>query len=117
MLDGPINGRAFRAWVEQALAPTLGVGDIVVMDNLSAHNVAGVREAIDARGAELRYLPPYSPDDNPIEQVFAKLKTLLRKTAAHTVDTLWLAVGCQLDRFTASECERCILHCGYGQSE
>lgn len=73
VLDGPINGRAFRAWVEQALAPTLGVGDIVVMDNLSSHKVAGVREAIEARGAELRYLPPYSPDYNPIEQVFATL--------------------------------------------
>ena len=91
VLDGPINGRAFRAWIEQALAPTLGGGDIVVMDNLGSHKVAGVREAIQARGAELRYLPPYSPDYNPIEQVFAKLKALLRKAATRTVDTLWSA--------------------------
>ena len=116
VLDGPINGRTFRAWVEQALAPTLGVGDIVVMDNLGSHKVAGVREAIEARGAELRYLPPYSPDYNPIEQVFAKLKTLLRKAAARTVETLWTTIGSQLDRFTVSECERYILHCGYGRS-
>nr|WP_245784290.1 IS630 family transposase [Halomonas korlensis] len=116
VLDGPINGRVFRAWVEQALAPMLGVGDIVIMDNLGSHKVVGVREAIEARGAELRYLPPYSPDDNPIEQVFAKLKTLLRKTAARTVDALWSAIGGLLDRFTASECERYILHCGYGRS-
>lgn len=102
--------------MEQVLAPTLGVGDIVIMDNLGSHKVAGVREAIEARGAELRYLPPYSPDYNPIEQVFAKLKTLLRKAAARTVDTLWSTIGSQLDQFTVSECERYILHCGYGRS-
>nr|WP_244306899.1 IS630 family transposase [Azotobacter salinestris] len=116
VLDGPINGQAFRTWVEQALAPTQGAGDIVVMDNLGSHKVAGVREAIQARGAELCYLPPYSPDYNPIEQVFAKLKPLLRKAAARTVDALWSAIGTLLERFPAAECERYIRHYGYGQS-
>jgi len=105
VLDGPINGRAFRAWIEQALAPTLGAGDIVVMGNLGSHKVAGVREAIQARGAELRYWPPYSPDYNPIEQVFAKLKALLCQAAARTVDTLWSAIGALLERFPPAECE------------
>ena len=81
VLDGPMNGTAFRAWTEQMLVPKLRQGDIVIMDNLPAHKVAGIREAIEARGAELRYLPPYSPDLNPIEQAFAKLKALLRKAA------------------------------------
>lgn len=86
VLDGPINGLAFRAWVEQMLAPELRPGDIVVMDNLGSHKVTGIAEAVQAAGAQLRYLPPYSPDYNPIEQVFAKLKTLLRKAARRTVD-------------------------------
>ena len=116
VLDGAINGRAFLAWLEQALAPTLRAGDIVVMDNLSSHKVAGVREAIEAQGAELRYLPPYSPDLNPIEQVFVKLKTLLRKSAARTVDTLWSAIGALLDQFEPAESEHYIRHCGYGWS-
>ena len=84
----PMNGVAFRAYVEQMLAPTLRPGDIVIMDNLSAHKVAGVRQAIEARGAELVYLPPYSPDLNPIEQLFARLKALLRKAAVCTVSAL-----------------------------
>jgi transposase len=116
VLDGPINGCAFRAWVEQALAPQLQPGDIVVMDNLASHKVAGIAAAIEAVGAQLRYLPPYSPDYNPIEQVFAKFKTLLRKTAARTMDALWDACGCLLDQFAAVECERYIRHSGYGQS-
>ncbi|SER78238.1 DDE superfamily endonuclease [Azotobacter beijerinckii] len=86
------------------------------MDNLGSHKVAGVREAIQARGAELRYLPPYSPDYNLIEQVFAKLKALLRKAAARTVDTLWSTIGALLERFPPAECERYIRHCGYGRS-
>lgn len=86
VLDGPINGLAFRAWVEQMLAPELRPGDIVVMDNLGSHKVTGIAEAVQAAGAQLRYLPPYSPDYNPIEQVFAKLTTLLRKAARRTVD-------------------------------
>jgi transposase len=116
VLDGPINGRAFSAWVHQVLVPELRPGDIVVMDNLGSHKVAGIREAIEAAGAELRYLPPYSPDFNPIEQVFAKFKAGLRKTAARTVETLWSAVGTLLDQFQPTEFERYMRHSGYGQS-
>ena len=116
VLDGPINGNAFVAWVEQFLVPELRAGDIVVMDNLSSHKVAGVRTALEGTGAALRYLPPYSPDFNPIEQVFAKLKTLLRTTQARTLETLWSAIGLLLDRFAPDECERYIRHCGYCQS-
>lgn len=116
VLDGPINGKAFQAWVEQMLAPVLRPGDIVVMDNLSSHKVKGVQAAIQAKGAELRYLPPYSPDFNPIEQVFAKLKTLLRKAGARTKDALWDAFGTLLDQFTDIECVHYIRHCGYGKS-
>ena len=114
VLDGPINGAAFVAWVEQFLAPTLRAGDSVVMDNLGSHKVHGVRQAIEAAGARLCYLPPYSPDMNPIEQVFAKLKTLLRKTAARTMASLWDAIGELLDHFPATECANYIRHCGYG---
>ena len=116
VLDGPINGSAFRAWVQQVLVPERQPGDLVVMDNLGSHKVAGVQAAIETAGAQLRYLPPYRPDFNPIEQVFAKLKTLLRKTAARTVDALWSAFGRLLDQFTAAECKRYICHSGYGQS-
>ena len=116
VFDGPINGAAFLAWVEQMLAPALRAGDIVVMDNLGSHKVAGVRQAIEAAGAQVRYLPPYSPDMNPIEQVFAKLKTLLRKAAARTRECLWHTVGSLLDRFPAAECANYIRHCGYGCS-
>jgi len=113
VLDGPINGAVFRQWVQQFLVKELQPGDIVVMDNLSSHKVAGIGEAIEAVGATLCYLPPYSPDANPIEQVFAKLKTLLRKTAARTVEALWEACGQLLDRFSASECSQYIRHAGY----
>ena len=89
VLDGAIDGQSFRAWVEQFLAPELKRGDIVVMDNLGSHKVAGVQAAIEAAGAELRFLPPYSPDLNPIEQVFAKLKHLLRRAQARTKEALW----------------------------
>jgi transposase len=116
VFDGPINGHAFRAWVQQALVPVLQPGDIVVMDNLGAHKVAGIAAAIESVGAQVRYLPPYSPDYNPIEQVFAKFKTLLRKTAARTMDALWAACGALLDQFPAAECARYICHAGYGRS-
>lgn len=116
VLDGPINGDAFLAWVEQFLVPHLRAGDIVVMDNLSSHKVAGVKPAIEDAGATLRYLPPYSPDLNPIEQVFAKLKSLLRSTQARTLETLWDAIGSLLERFSPEECGRYIRHCGYYQS-
>ncbi|MDB5929004.1 MAG: putative transposase of insertion sequence ISRm10 [Polaromonas sp.] len=116
VLNGPINGAAFVAWVEQFLVPALRAGDTVVMDNLSSHKVAGVKPAIEAAGAALRYLPPYSPDFNPIEQVFAKLKAMLRSAQARTMETLWNTIGSLLDRFSAQECQRYIRHCGYCQS-
>ena len=105
VLDGPINGRAFRAWVEQCLAPMLAQGDTVIADNLGSHKVAGVREAIEARGAQLLFLPAYSPDLNPIEQVFAKLKALLRKAAPRTREALWKTIGASLDRYSSTECK------------
>jgi transposase len=111
--DGPINGQLFLAWVEQHLVPTLSAGDIVIMDNLSSHKVAGVREAIENAGAELRYLPPYSPDLNPIELAFSKLKKLLRDGAERTVDKLWDLCGRLLDEFTPEECRNYFKHCGY----
>jgi transposase len=113
VVDGAINGDIFRAYVEQVLAPTLIPGDIVVLDNLGSHKVAGVREAIEARSASLVYLPPYSPDLNPIEQAFAKLKALLRKIAARTVAALWDALGDILDRFTPQECANYLANAGY----
>jgi transposase len=113
VVDGAINGDIFRAYVEQVLAPTLIPGDIVVLDNLGSHKVAGVREAIEARCASLVYLPPYSPDLNPIEQAFAKLKALLRKIAARTVAALWDALGDILDRFTPQECANYLANAGY----
>lgn len=113
VFDGAINGERFRAHVEQALAPTLVPGDVVILDNLGAHKVKGVKEAIETRGARLLYLPPYSPDLNPIEQVFAKLKALLRTAKTRTVDALWNAIGHALDAFTASECSHYLTHAGY----
>ena len=115
-IEGPLNGPLFRAWIEQELAPLLRPGDIVVMDNLSSHKVAGIREAIEAVGAELRYLPPYSPDLNPIELAFSKLKKLLRDGAARTVDKLWGLCGQVLDLFTEPECRNYFQHCGYRQT-
>jgi transposase len=113
VFDGAINGARFLAYVEQALAPTLRRGDIVVLDNLRAHKVKGVRDAIEARGARLLYLPPYSPDLNPIEQAFAKLKALLRTAATRTVDALWRAIGHALDAFSPAECANYFAHAGY----
>ena len=116
VLEGAINGQSFLAYVRRFLAPALRLGDVVVLDNLGSHKVAGVREAVEAAGATLRYLPPYSPDLNPIEQVFAKLKALLRDAAARTTEDLWAAVGQALRSFPAAECARYLAHCGYGQS-
>lgn len=115
VLSGAINGRSFRAWVEQFLAPTLAHGDIVIADNLASHKVAGVREAIAARGASLMFLPAYSPDLNPIEQVFAKLKALLRRAEPRSRESLWNTIGNSLDRFGPDECRNYLSHCGYGQ--
>jgi transposase len=116
VLDGAMNGDVFRAWVEQMLAPELRPGDIVIMDNLAAHKVAGIREAIAAQSAELRYLPPYSPDLNPIEQAFAKLKALLRKAAERTVEGLWTKIGQLLDLFPPAECADYLANAGYPRS-
>jgi transposase len=113
VLDGAMNGEAFLAYVRHVLVPTLRPGDIVVMDNLGCHKSAAVRAAIEAAGAELRLLPPYSPDFNPIEQAFAKLKALLRKAAARTRDTLWHAVATVLDAFSPDECANYFTAAGY----
>lgn len=113
VVDGAINGAIFLAYVRQHLAPTLRPGDIVIMDNLSAHKVAGVREAIEAAGARLVYLPPYSPDLNPIEQVFAKLRWLLQTAAERTIDGLWRRIGQTVDAFSPTECLNYIRHSGY----
>jgi transposase len=113
VIDGAMNGEAFRAWVRHMLAPSLAPGDTVVMDNLPAHKVGGVREMIEARGARLLYLPPYSPDFNPIEQAFAKLKALLRRAAARSVDLLWQTIGQLLDAFSPAECAHYLAHAGY----
>jgi transposase len=115
-LDRPMTGELFRAYVVQVLAPALTPGDVVVMDNLSAHKVAGVREAIEAVGASVLYLPPYSPDLNPIEQVFAKLKNILRKAAARSRDALWDAIAGALDAYPPNECRRYILNAGYASA-
>jgi len=113
VIDGPMNGNAFLAYIEQVLVPSLGPGDIVVMDNLSAHKVPGVRQAIEAAGAKLLHLPPYSPDFNPIEQLFAKLKALLRKAAERSVDGLWNRIAELLDAFTPAECANYFRNAGY----
>ena len=112
-LDGPMDGRAFKTYVETVLAPELGRGDIVVLDNLPAHKAAGVREAIEEAGATLLFLPPYSPDFNPIELAFAKLKALLRGSAARTIPALWAAIAAALDRFTPTECRNYFVAAGY----
>ncbi len=113
LLDGPMNGTAFLAYTEQVLAPELCAGDIVVMDNLPSHKISGVREAIEKVGAQLMFLPPYSPDFNPIEMVFSKLKALLRKAAARTVDDLWTIVAHSLAAFTPAECRHYFEAAGY----
>ncbi len=113
LLDGAMNGAAFKAYVEQVLAPSLIPGDIVVMDNLSSHKVDGVRKAINAAGAFLLYLPPYSPDLNPIELAFSKLKALLRKAAARSIEDLWAAIADLLDEFSPRECQNFFNHAGY----
>jgi transposase len=108
-----MTGEAFLAYVGQFLAPVLSKGDVVVLDNLPAHKVAGVRAAIRATGASLHYLPPYSPDLNPIEQAFAKRKALLRKAAARTQEALWTTIGRLLDTFTPAECRNYLANSGY----
>ncbi len=113
VFDGPINGQSFTAYVEQILAPTLNPGDIVVLDNLGSHKGKCVRTAIRAAGAKLFFLPPYSPDLNPIEQVFAKLKHLMRKAAERNIDDTWKRLGAMLSRFQNDECGRYLANAGY----
>jgi len=113
VVDGPMTGDVFAAYVEQQLVPTLRAGDVVVMDNLSSHKRSGVRAAIEAAGAELRYLPPYSPDLNPIEQAFSKLKAKLRAAEKRTIPELETYLGEVLDCFSPAECENYFTRCGY----
>jgi transposase len=113
VLDGPINGEWFRAYLRQVLVPELAPGDVVIMDNLGSHKGAAVREAVEAAGANLLYLPPYSPDFNPIENAFAKLKALLRKAARRTVASLWDAIGELVTVFTPQECANYFAAAGY----
>ena len=113
VIDQPMNGHIFLAYLDRCLIPCLTPGDTVVIDNLAAHKVAGVRERIEAAGARLLYLPPYSPDLNPIELAFAKLKALLRRAAERSIPALWDRIGQLLDEFTAAECANYLRHAGY----
>ena len=113
VIDQPMNGAIFTTYVTECLVPTLAPGDIVIMDNLKPHKAKAVRQALEAAGAKLIYLPPYSPDLNPIELAFAKLKTLLRGAAERTIDALWTTIGKLLDAFTPDECAAYFRHAGY----
>ena len=113
LVDGAVNGDVFEAFVEQVLAPQLRAGDAVVMDNLSSHKRQRTRTRIEAAGAQLLFLPPYSPDLNPIEMIFAKIKQLLRSLACRTCDALWQAMQSLLDQITATDAFNCFRHCGY----
>jgi transposase len=116
VIDGPINGISFRAYVEQFLVPTLSAGDIVIMDNLGSHKGQAVRQLIRAAGAKLFFLPRYSPDLNPIEQVFSKLKTLLRKADPRTIENTWRQIGTLLECFTPHECANYLTNAGYASA-
>jgi transposase len=113
VIDGPINGALFLAWVQQFLVPTLAPGDIVVLDNLGSHKGQAVRRAIRAAGAHLLFLPPYSPDLNPIEMMFAKLKTLLRRADERSIAAVWHRIGNLLNEFSPNECSNYLRHAGY----
>ena len=113
VIDGPMDGDVFRAYVQQNLVPELGTGDVVVMDNLPAHKVSGIRAAIEAAGATLLYLPAYSPDFNPIEMAFSKFKALLRKAAARSISDLWQVIASAIDQFTPDECQNYFAAAGY----
>lgn len=115
-IDCPMNSAIFRLYVERFLVPELNQGDIVILDNLSSHKAVGIRDLIEARGAELRFLPPYSPDLNPIEQAIAKLKAHLRRAAERTTDALWSRIGQIIDTFTPAECVNFLKHSGYGST-
>ena len=113
VVDGAINGELFKGWVQQHLVPTLRPRDLVIMDNLASHKVAGVRNAIEQTGAEVVYLPPYSPDLNPIETVFSKFKWLIRSQSRRTVDALWTLCGDVTQQFSEPECRNHFKHAGY----
>jgi len=113
VVDGAMDGELFKAYAEKILAPTLNEGDIVILDNLPAHKVSGARNAIEARGAKMLFLPPYSPDFNPIEQAFAKIKSILRKAAARTIGALEAAIATALDAFSPAECANYFTNSGY----
>lgn len=117
VIDGAINGELFLAYVKQILLPVLKEGDVVVMDNLSSHKVAGVKEAIESVGATVLYLPPYSPDFNPIEQAFSKLKALVRKLKLRNMEDLWKSLGELCDVFSPEECMSYFKHTGYGKTQ
>ena len=114
VIDGPINGELFTLYVEKVLAPTLAAGEVVILDNLGSHKGKPARNAIRARGAHLLFLPPYSPDLNPIEQMFAKLKHLMRKSQPRDVEATWRRVGHLIDLFSPSECANYLVNSGYG---
>ena len=116
VIDGPINSESFRIYIEKVLVPTLKPGDIVILDNLGSHKGQTVRRAIRAAGARLLFLPPYSPDLNPIEQVFAKLKHLLRKAAERTLEATWKRIGALLDCFSPNECQAYLANAGYAST-
>ena len=113
VLDGAINGDSFTAWVAQCLVPTLAPGDIVIADNLGSHKGQPARQLIRIAGAHLLFLPPYSPDLNPIEMVLAKIKTLFRKADERTIEASWRRIGTLLDAFSPTECENYLHHAGY----
>ena len=116
VFDGPINGESFQLYVEQFLVPTLKPGDVVIMDNLGSHKGNAIRTAIHSAGARLLFLPPYSPDLNPIEQVFAKLKHLMRKSAARSIEAAWRRIGSLLKHFSKEECANYFVNAGYAAS-
>jgi transposase len=116
VFDGPINGESFKAYVEQILTPTLKPGDVVILDNLGSHKSGAVRQMIRAAGARLLFLPPYSPDLNPIEQVFAKFKHLMRKAAERTMEASWRRIANVLDTFSPAECSNYLVNSGYAPS-
>jgi transposase len=116
VLDGPINGPSFKAYVEQLLVPTLKPGDVVIMDNLDSHKGPAIRQALRAAGAKLFFLPPYSPDLNPIEQVFSKLKALLRKADERSIEDTWKRIGSLLDCFSPAECANYLTNAGYASA-
>jgi len=115
-IDGAVNGEVFLAYIRQVLVPTLKKGDIVIMDNLGSHKIAGIREALRAASATLLFVPPYSPDLNPIEMAFSKIKSILRKKAHRTVETLWNELGEIAKCFSPRECRNYLRHAGYGES-